>query len=499
VSKNDREIMEILEAYDLTRSFHAAGLLAGCDPKTVARYVAAREEGRDPFARAARTTCIDGFLEKVEELVERSAGRIRADVVHSKIGAMGFAGSERTTRRAVAVAKTAWRQGHKRTYRPWITEPGMWLQFDWGEGPKVEGRRTYLFCAWLAWSRFRVVIPVWDQTLGGLVACLDEVLRRIGGAPTYLLTDNPKTVTVEHIAGVPVRHPTMVEVGRHYGCRVLTCTPYDPESKGGSEATVRIAKADLVPTSANLRPRYASFTELAAACDAWCERVNARIHAQTNARPTDRLSAERARLHPLPEAAHTAALGESRLVEDDQSIRFQNVRYSLPAGHEGESVWCRIVGEELVICARTAPGGGIRELWRHRLSTPGNPVILDEHYDGHPAGRNILEPPIRPKGAEEEAFCALGEGAGRWLREAAALGVARMRRKMRQAVDLSHVVGTDRVDYALGLAAIAGRFGDTDLVSILDHLEQGPGIEVVRADEAHSVQPGTLGWQAIGR
>ncbi|MFD1276094.1 hypothetical protein ACFQ51_43810 [Streptomyces kaempferi] len=30
--------------------------------------------------------------------------------------------------------------------------------------------------------------------------------------------------------------------------------PYDPESKGGAEATVRIAKADLVPTSANLQP-----------------------------------------------------------------------------------------------------------------------------------------------------------------------------------------------------------------------------------------------------
>ena len=27
----------------------------------------------------------------------------------------------------------------------------------------IGGRRTQLFCAWLAWSRFRVVIPAWDQ------------------------------------------------------------------------------------------------------------------------------------------------------------------------------------------------------------------------------------------------------------------------------------------------------------------------------------------------
>lgn len=130
------------------------------------------------------------------------------------------------------------------------------MQFDWGEGPRVPGpdgrvRRTLLFCAWLAWSRFRVVIPVWDQGLGTLIACLDATLRRLGGAPTYVLTDNPRTVTIDHVAGVAVRHPQIVEVGRHYGLQVHTCVPYDPQSKGGAESTVKIAKADLVPTETN--------------------------------------------------------------------------------------------------------------------------------------------------------------------------------------------------------------------------------------------------------
>jgi hypothetical protein len=40
----------------------------------------------------------------------------------------------------------------------------------------------------------------------------------------------------------------------HYGVMIATCVPADPQSKGGSEATVRIAKADLVPTDYNLRP-----------------------------------------------------------------------------------------------------------------------------------------------------------------------------------------------------------------------------------------------------
>jgi hypothetical protein len=185
-----------------------------------------------------------------------------------------------------------------------------------------------LFCAWLAWSRFRVVIPAWDQTLGTLVACLDATLRRCGGVPTYLLTDNPKTVTVDRIAGVPVRHPDIVAAGRHYGCTVETCVPFDPESKGGAEQTV-IAKADLVPTSANLLPAYASFADLADACLEWCQRVNARPHRETKAAPVDRLAIERRHLHPAPVQPHQVALGEQRLVDEkDQTIRFGSVRYS---------------------------------------------------------------------------------------------------------------------------------------------------------------------------
>jgi hypothetical protein len=85
--------------------------------------------------------------------------------------------------------KEAWRAGRRRRYRPWVPEPGMWLQWDWGDGPRIGGRKTQLFSAWLAWSRFRVVIPAWDQQLGTLAWCLDQMLRAIGGAPTYLLWD----------------------------------------------------------------------------------------------------------------------------------------------------------------------------------------------------------------------------------------------------------------------------------------------------------------------
>ena len=91
-------------------------------------------------------------------------------------------GSERSTRRAVAEVKEAWHAGRRRQYRPWIPKPGIWLQWDWGDGPPVRSRKTQLFSVWLAWSRFRVVIPAWDQQLGTLTRCIDQGLRAVGGA-----------------------------------------------------------------------------------------------------------------------------------------------------------------------------------------------------------------------------------------------------------------------------------------------------------------------------
>ncbi|WP_257226446.1 IS21 family transposase [Rhodococcus opacus] len=382
--------MEILEAYDLTQCAHSAAQLVGCDEKTVARYVALRDAGRDPAERERRARSIDPFLGKIEELVEASQGRIRADVVHDKLTAMGFDGTDRTTRRAVAELKASYRAGHRRKYRPGGTshavgeDPGAGHVAGSSIGARARGSVAGVPNCSARGCRGRglpVVVPAWDQQLPTLIACLDTTLRRIGGAPTYLLTDNPRTVTMDRIAGVPVRHPDIVSAGRHYGCVVHTCEPFDPESKGGAEHTVKIAKADLVPTEANLLEEYPSFADLVDAYERWCEKVNARPHRAVGAAPAERLATELGRLHVLPEDPHLLALGEERLVGFDQTVSWGNVRYSTPDGHQPAKVWCRVTGDELVIVART--GSGVAEIARHRLSTPGNPRIVAAHYPHH--------------------------------------------------------------------------------------------------------------------
>ena len=490
--KSREEIMNMLEAFDLCGSLRGAGELAGVSHHTVAHYVAKRDEGRlGGVSPVRRERIIDPWLPKIEEWVERSHGRIRADRAFDKLKALGFTGSERTVRRAVAEVKANHRRGRRRVYRPWIPEPGMWAQWDWGAGPVIGGRATVLFCAWLAWSRFRVVVPTWDRRLATVIGCVDRAMRAFGGAPTYWLTDNERTVTIDHVAGVPVRHPEMVAVSGHYGVTVATCVPADPESKGGSEATVRVAKADLVPTDANLRSDYTSWADLVEACDAWMAEVNSREHRVTRRAPAEMLTEEQQRLHRLPETPYTAVFGETRKVSWSSTISFGGVTYSVPHTLADETVWVRIDGDCIVVvhCAPTGPV----EVARHQRSTPGCPMIDDAHYPPRPAGPLGRQP--RPASASEAEFLAIGEGARLWLVEAASAGASRIKTKMAQAVDLARLHGHTRVDWALGHAATYARFADGDLASILAAHPTG---ERRSAGEDHSLQSGTRAWEGFG-
>ena len=122
----------------------------------------------------------------------------------------------------------------------------------------------------------------------------------------------------------------MAAAGRHYGVQITICVPADPESKGGSEATVKIAKADLVPTAANLRDDYHSFAELRAEAAVFCDGSTAREHRETRRPPVDMLAEELARLHPVPSDPYVAALGDTRVVTRESVISLGGTRYSVP-------------------------------------------------------------------------------------------------------------------------------------------------------------------------
>jgi hypothetical protein len=354
----------------------------------------------------------------------------------------------------------------------------------------LAGQRVVLFVAWLAWSRFRVVVPLRDRTMPSVIAALDATFRRIGGAPTFALTDNEKTVTDRHIAGIAVRNPQIVAVGHYYGLTIATCVPADPESKGGSESTVRLAKADLVPTEHNLLAGYESWGELVAACDAFMDTVNGRVHRATGERPVDRLEIERGHLHAVPADPFTAAFGETRAVGWSSTLNHRGARYSVPHDWVDQRVWARVEGDQLVVVA-TPPSGPL-EIARHRLVGPGQVSIDPAHYPQRRSDPLHRQP--RARSASEAAFLQIGPGAATWLVEAAGAGARGIEHKMREAVELTKVFDPAAIDRALGQAATLARFTTGDLLSILST----PTPVTTRAGEDHSLQPGTAAWRHIG-
>ena len=496
IVKDVVQVVEILEAFDLMRSFRGAARVAGCDHHTVKRLVALREAGALSLERpVSRAKLTDAFLAHIEGWMEQSRGRVRADVCHGKLVALGYVGSARTSRRAVAIARRQFRQGKVRVYRPWLPEPGLWLQFDWATGPTIGGRSTSLFCAWLAWSRFRVVIPTWDRSIGSLVLCLDQAFRHLGGCPTYLLTDNEKSVTDGFVAGIPVRNARLLEAAAHYGVVVHTCVVADPESKGGSEATVRVASADLLPSMTNLLGEYGDFVALQDACEAFMERVNARAHGVTGRPPVELLVLERPRLHPVAKQVFTLALGAERSVSKDSLVQHDSARYSVP--HELAQASARVLVREhghSVVITRVSDTGA-REIARHRKGRPGETLIDERHYPPPPPGSIERRP--RANSELERAFLALGDGARDWLIAAAAAGVSGIHARMQGALDLRAFHDAAAVDVALALAAAAERFALEDLASILAHQASALPGEHASSHQQPSLQKSTSAWNGF--
>lgn len=495
--KTERLIMDILEAFDLYGSYRAAAKHVGCAPNTVKKFVLARDAGDPLPQRVERAKLTDAYLDKIDELVDRSEGDIMAKKVHEVLVGMGFTGSSRTTTRAVRQAKNAYAATQQRVHKPWVPAPGQWLQYDFGDGPNVNGKATVLFVAWLAWSKFRFVIPLLDKQMPSVIGALDACFRTLGGVPAAVLTDNEKTVTVDHVCNLPVRNQRIVSAARWYGTAIHTCVPYDPASKGGVENAVKIAKADLVPTTVNLRAEYASFAELHDACDQWVDAINHEVNAAGFV-PAHRLAQEVAQLHPVPAEPYSLAVGQPRVVPvNTPMITYQHVQYSVPHAWMGSTVMVRqdLTNNQVVITGRH--GDGItRHLARHSIGVRGDIVIDDEHFPPNtPSGPQQRK--IMPTSKIEGEFLAIGSGAHDYIRAAAADGTPRLKERLPLLTALKASWPPDQVNDALATAAHVGRLYVTDVKSIL---QRSPVTTTHRQPaDAQSLAQGTAGWQQLGK
>ncbi|MDP9223768.1 MAG: IS21 family transposase [Actinomycetota bacterium] len=448
--KSERECMDIVNTYVELGSYRAAGDLCGVDHKTVKRVVqrwriGSIAEPRTTPTRGRNTDCVEDL---VWERVKRTRGRITAKRLLPQARAAGYEGSARNFRRAVARVKTRWaRSQHCR--RPWVHSPGEHLVIDWGE----EGRLK-IFCAVLAWSRYRFVRFATDMKRATTLRLLAQCIEELGAVPHVVLSDRMGCLRAQTVANVVVPHPDYVRLATHFGFRPDFCEADDPESKGVVEALVGYAKSDLVVPAEG----WDDSDDANLDAPLWCQEVNSRMHTEICAIPVQRLVEERRAMRALPSLRPPLRRGETRKVDRLSTVRFGSARYSVPSELVGTKVEVTAGAREVVIFHRD------EEVCRHPLVAPGEVSISDDHY-GTPATKPRRA--IRPRSNVEEAFVSLGDVAEDFLRAAAAAGTQRLATELQDIVSLEASWGRAALIAALERATTFRRFKAQDVRSIL--------------------------------
>src|SRR3984957_1439699 len=448
--------MDIIAAYREAGTYRGAAEIAGTTHKTVRRVIARHEAGGGAPPRVPRARNYDGVAVLVAERVSKTAGRISAKRLLPAARAAGYGGADRNFRRLVAEQKAWWRRDHHRGRRPAVWSPGEHLVIDWGA---LGG--LHVFCAVLAWSRFRFVRFAADERAATTLGMLAECFEVAGGVPGKVLADRMGCLKGGVVANVVVPTAEYVRFAGHYGFRPDFCEAADPESKGIVERLVGYAKTDLMIPQAP----FGDLAAANAAAAAWCTEVNAAVHSEICAVPAERLVTERELLAPLPSLRPGIGRLVTRKVDRLSCVRFGSARYSVPSRLIGQQVGLRADdGRLLVILAGTGEVAA-----EHILVAPGEASVRDEHYGGpRPAPRRA----VRPKTAAEKQFCALGPVAEAFITGAAAAGNTRLGPELAELNTLRAAHGDDAFAAALDRAVAFGRWRAADVRSIL---AAGPG------------------------
>ena len=445
--KSVRERMDIQSAYREVGTYRGAAEICGVTHKTVKRVVETML-ANGPDQVVAHN--YDAVADLVAERVERTKGRISAKRLLPVAIAAGYVGSARNFRRLVADEKAAFAAEHHRGRRPATWAPGEYLVFDWGEiGP------LYVFCAVMAWSRWRFVAFANNLGAEQTMTFLAECFEQVGGVPKVALTDRMGCLKGGTVAGVVIPTPAYVRFAAHYDFSPDFCEGADPESKGIVENLVGYVKSDLmIPEELAVADLLRANTK----ARAWCAEVNANVHSEIAAVPSERLETERELLGPLPSLRPSIAKTVARKVDRLSCVRFGSARYSVPNALIGHEVAVAVTKARLEIFE------GDELVASHLVVAPGEVSLSDDHYGGP---RPLPRRAFRAKTASEKSFLSLGEIAESFIRGAAASGMTALASDLTELVAMRAAHGDAALVSALERAVAFRRFRAHDVRSIL--------------------------------
>jgi transposase len=159
-----------------------------------------------------------------------------------------------------------------------------------------------------------------------------QLLSRLGAVPKALVWDNESAVG-QWRAGKPQLTETMNAFRGSLGIRVIQCRPADPEAKGLVERANGYLETSFLPGR-----RFASPADFNVQLEQWLVLANNRMHRRLQARPADRVDADRSAMVALPPVTPVVGWRLSTRLARDHYVRVDANDYSVHPSAIGRRV-----------------------------------------------------------------------------------------------------------------------------------------------------------------
>jgi transposase len=372
----------------------------GLHRKTVRRALAGVMPPK--YQRPPAASKLDPFRDWICEQLEADP-RIQSQRLREMAAEVGFQGGKTIFDDFVREVRPRFLA--RRTFQRTIYRPGELVQCDLWE-PRApipvgygQTRRGWVVTAELCWSRVIAGALIFSKQAPDILWGLGRCLGRVGALAEKLVWDREGAIA-------PLGRPTEAFAAfcGQLGVGWVILDAGDAQAKGLLERSHRFMRTNFEPGR-----RFANPVDFQAQLDAWCDRVNQRVHRTVRAVPAQRLLEEQLRMRPLPAGLPDCDRRIVTRVAQQPFVRFDRNDYSLDPAFAGRRVEVRVSQSELL--AVVLDTGELA--CRHRRSFAGGLTLVDpahqnelEHQRARRRGRHDVEVEVRPLARYDELIPA---------------------------------------------------------------------------------------------
>lgn len=295
----------------------------GIDRKTVRKYRKRIESGNLEPIKIERKSELDEYKDKIEMLLEQGLSSV---LIHKELESLGVKATYSTIKWYVRENfKT------KEAFAPMLMPPGEEAQVDFGYVGIFDGKKAWVFCMTLSYSRYSFCNLVRNQSVETFIKCHREAFEYFNGVSRSVKIDNLKAGVIKFDFYEPTFQSKYKEFLEHYGSSPIACKPRTPEHKGKVESMVGYVKNNFIKSL-----KTDSFKEASEKLEIWLKKANSRVHGTLRKIPNELFQEEN--LLPLPEKRYEIFDVLYRKVSNYGHISYKYNFYSVPYQYVGKIV-----------------------------------------------------------------------------------------------------------------------------------------------------------------